>query len=99
LIIANTHRIEWEYVPNPFAALLVEMRAIRRSRPPFNVQHKRDRSWGFIALTAEAAPRLLVVREPRADRSLYFGPVQGPARMRPVVRDIADALELRDCAA
>ncbi|MEX1183024.1 MAG: UvrB/UvrC motif-containing protein [Gemmatimonadota bacterium] len=98
-IIGHTHRIDWEYTPNEFGALLTEMRGIQRWRPPFNVEHKRDRVFCFIKLTREEAPRLLVVREVLDDGATYFGPFRGPARVRAVVREVVDLLELRDCAA
>jgi excinuclease ABC subunit C len=98
-IISHTHRIEWEYAPSEFAALLAEMRAIQRWRPPFNVEHKRDRVFCFVKLTREAAPRLVVAREVLDDGGLYFGPFRGPVRVREVAREIRDLLELRDCAA
>jgi excinuclease ABC subunit C len=98
-IIRHTHRIEWEFVPSEFAALLLEMRSIQRWRPPFNVEHKRDRVFCFVKLTREEAPRLTVVREVLDDGAVYFGPFRGPQRVREVVREIRDLLELRDCAA
>jgi excinuclease ABC subunit C len=98
-IIAHTHRIEWEYAPSEFAALLAEMRAIQSWRPPFNVEHKRDRVFCFVKLTREEAPRLTVVREVLDDGATYYGPFRGPARVRDVVREVRDLLELRDCAA
>jgi excinuclease ABC subunit C len=96
-IIGHTHHIEWEYAPSEFAALLIEMRSIQRWRPPFNVEHKRDRAFCFIKLTREEAPRLLVAREVLDDGAVYFGPFRGPARVRQVVREVQDLLELRDC--
>jgi excinuclease ABC subunit C len=97
-IVAHTHRIEWEYVPSEFAALVAEMRAIQAHRPPFNVEHKRDRAFCFIKLTREEAPRLLTVFEVGDDGASYFGPFYGPLRVRELVREVADLLELRDCA-
>lgn len=97
-IISHTHRIDWEYAPSEFAALLLEMRCIQSWRPPFNVEHKRDRVFCFVKLTREEAPRLLVVREVLDDGAIYFGPFRGPQRVREVVREIRDLLELRDCA-
>ncbi|HSJ08992.1 MAG TPA: hypothetical protein VK928_03740 [Longimicrobiales bacterium] len=81
-IIGHTHRIEWEYSPSEFASLLTEMRCIQKWRPPFNVEHKRDRVFCFVKLTREAAPRLLVVREVQEDGAIYFGPFRGPQRVR-----------------
>ncbi|HEX6307469.1 MAG TPA: GIY-YIG nuclease family protein [Longimicrobiales bacterium] len=97
-IIGHTHRIEWEYTPSEFAALLLEMRSIQRWRPPYNVEHKRDRVFCFVKLTRDEAPRLLVVRDVLEDGATYFGPFRGPQRVREVVREIRDLLELRDCA-
>jgi excinuclease ABC subunit C len=97
-ILRHTHRIDWEYVPSEFGALVREMKAIKRWRPPYNVVHKRDRAYAFIRLTREPAPRLQAVPEVRPDGSLYYGPFFGPERVRTAVREIADLLELRDCA-
>ncbi len=97
-LLRHTHRIEWEYVPGEFAALLLEMQSIKRWRPPYNVVHKRDRSFCFIRLTRESAARLQAVPRVVADGARYFGPFAGPERVRAAVREIADVLELRDCA-
>jgi excinuclease ABC subunit C len=97
-IIAHTHRIEWEYTPSEFAALLAELRTIQQVRPLFNVEHTRDRAYCFVKITREEAPRLLLVREIAEDASLYFGPFRGPPRVRQLLREVADLLELRDCA-
>jgi excinuclease ABC subunit C len=98
-IIRHTHRIAWEYTADEFASLLLEMRLIQAWRPRFNVEHKRDAAYCFVKLTQESAPRLLVVREVIEDGASYFGPFRGRVRVREVVRELADLLELRDCAA
>jgi excinuclease ABC subunit C len=97
-IIRNTHRIEWEYVPSEFAAILREVRSIKQWRPTYNVAHRRDRSYCFVRMTREEAPRLQAVPAVRGDGANYFGPFYGPERVRSAVREIADLLELRDCA-
>ena len=51
-IVREAATIEWDYVPSEFAALLAEMRAIKRFRPRLNVAMKRDaRHFAFIKLT------------------------------------------------
>lgn len=97
-IISYTRRIVWEYVPSEFASLLTEMRLIQRHRPLFNVEHKRDRNYCFIKLTREEAPRLAMTAQVLGDGAEYFGPFRGRAMVRDVLREVADALELRDCA-
>ena len=97
-IISHAHRVEWDYTPSEFAALLTELRQIKRWRPVYNVEHKRDRQYCFIKLTREAAPRLLVVSTVTRDGALYYGPFRGRSRVRDAVRELSDLLELRDCA-
>src|SRR3982751_7067296 len=51
-ILREADRIEWDYTPSEFAALLEELRLIHRFRPRFNVAMKRDaRHFAFIKLT------------------------------------------------
>ena len=96
-IIGHTHRIAWEFVPSEFAAVVLEMRAIQQWRPPYNVEHRRDRAFCFVKLTRDAAPRLLDVAEVRADGAHYFGPFRGRQHVREMLRELRDLLELRDC--
>lgn len=101
-ILRDTHRIEWEYVPSEFAALLLELRLIKRYRPRFNVVNKRDLShYAFVHLTSGRAPKLTVHRCARGRASgdgLYYGPFLGPEIVTEAVRELTDALGLRDCA-
>lgn len=99
-ILREADRIEWDYTPSEFAALLEELRQIKRLRPRFNVAMKRDgRNFCFLKLTRGPAPKFLVVRGPSADdASVYYGPFQGAQRVAEAVRELNDALGLRDCA-
>jgi len=99
-ILREADRIEWDYVPSEFAALLEELRQIKKLRPRFNVAMKRDgRNFCFLKLTRGPAPRFLVVRGPsQDDASVYYGPFQGAQRVGDAVRELNDALGLRDCA-
>jgi excinuclease ABC subunit C len=97
-ILAATDRIEWTYVANEFAALREELQLIKKWRPRSNVMGKRDaRHYAFIRLTAGAAPRLQVVRGAGDGRGMFYGPFVGAVRLGESVRELADALGLRDC--
>ena len=98
-IVREAERIEWEYTPSEFAALLEELRLIKRFRPRLNVAMKRDaRHFAFIKLTRGPAPKLLVVRGAGADDAqIYYGPFHGAQRVGEAVRELNDALGLRDC--
>ena len=98
-ILRSAEKIEWEYTPSEFAALLQELRLIKRFRPRYNVAMKRDgRNYSFIKLTRGTAPKLLVVRGPTGeDADVYYGPFVGAQRVGEAVRELNDALMLRDC--
>ena len=100
-ILRDAERIEWDYVPSEFAALLTELRLIKRFRPRFNVAMKRDgRNYCFIKVTKAPAPKLVVVRGPGVDDSaIYYGPFMGAMGVSDAVRELNDVLGLRDCAA
>ncbi len=100
-ILRQATAIDWEYTPSEFSALLQEMRLIKRFRPRFNVAMMRDaRHYAFIRLTSGAAPKLVVVRGAGSeDGDSFYGPFQGAQRLGEAVRELSDALGLRDCAA
>ncbi len=98
-IVREATRVEWDYTPSEFAALLEELRLIKRHRPRMNVAMKRDaRHFAFIKLATGAAAKLLVVRGAGADDAqIYYGPFHGAQRVTEAVRELNDALGLRDC--
>jgi excinuclease ABC subunit C len=98
-ILRDADRIEWDYVPSEFAALLGELRAIKQYRPRRNVALKSDaRNLCFLKLTGGVAPRLTVVRGPgNDDRALYYGPFLGATTVGDAARELSDVLGLRDC--
>jgi excinuclease ABC subunit C len=99
-ILREAEAIDWTYVPSEFAAVLEEMRQIKRLRPRLNVALKRDdRHYCFIRLSRGPAPKLLVVRGAGGDeRGIYYGPFMGARRVREALRELNDALGLRDCS-
>jgi excinuclease ABC subunit C len=92
--------IDWEYTPSEFAALLHELRLIKRYRPRFNHAMMRDaRNYAFIKVTRGPAPKLTVVRGAGSeDGGVYYGPYLGAQRIGEAVRELNDVLGLRDCA-
>ncbi len=99
-ILWRASRIEWEYQPSEFAALLRELRLIKQLRPRYNWMMKRDaRHYCFVRLTAGPAPKLTVTRDATGDeRGTYFGPYLSAGRVNQALRELSDVLGLRDCA-
>jgi excinuclease ABC subunit C len=99
-ILREADRIAWDYTPNEFDALVQELRLIKQFRPRFNVAMKRDaHNYAFIKVTRGPAPKLLVVRSAGSDDGgAYYGPFLGAMRVGEALRELNDALGLRDCA-
>jgi excinuclease ABC subunit C len=90
--------IQWDYVPSEFAALLGELRMIRRYRPSYNFSMNRTRRAVFIVISGGKAPRLgFSTRTDRPDLHRY-GPLTAPGQAREALRVMNDLLGLRDCA-
>jgi excinuclease ABC subunit C len=98
-ILRDADSIAWDYVPSEFAALLGELRQIKRYRPRRNVALMRDaRNLCFIKVTGGVAPRLAVVRGPGTDdMAVYYGPFLGATKVGESLRELSDVLGLRDC--
>lgn len=99
-VVREASEITWTYVPSEFAALLEELRLIKRLRPRMNVSQKRDaRNHAFVSLTDGRAPRLTVVRPAGAAQrgGVLYGPLVGATRLREALRELSDVLGLRDC--
>lgn len=98
-IVREVAAIQWTYVPSEFAALLAELRLVKRLRPRLNVALKRDaRNYAFVAVTAGRAPKLTVLRGTGGTRvRTVYGPFLGAARLAESLRELSDALGLRDC--
>ena len=99
-ILREAECIAWDYTPNEFDALVHELRLIKRYRPRFNVALKRDaHNYAFIKVTRGPAPKLAVVRSAGSDDGgAYYGPFLGALRVNEALRELNDALGLRDCA-
>ena len=98
-ILRDAVRIDWEYTPSEFAALLLELQQIKRLRPRFNVAMKRDdRNFVFIKIVKSPAPKLMVVRGASDDSAPHYGPFQGAQAVNEAVRELHDVLSMRDCS-
>ena len=99
-ILREAAEIQWEYVPTEFASLLEELRRIKRYRPRHNVAGKRDaRHFAFIRVARGSAESFRVVRsEGRDEGGIFYGPFHGAIQLQEALRELNDALGLRDCA-
>jgi excinuclease ABC subunit C len=98
-IIRDAGEVRWDYHPSEFAALLEEMRLIKLWRPRHNVMMKRDAlHYAFVRVMPGPAPKFQVVRTAGSDtQGTYYGPFHGATQLDDALRELNDALGLRDC--
>lgn len=78
-------------------ALLLENSLIKTLQPRYNILLKDDKSYPWIAVTAEAFPRVLSTRQIVRDGSQYYGPYGSISAQRAVLDFIREVLPLRSC--
>ena len=78
-------------------ALLLENSLIKTLQPRYNILLKDDKSYPWIAVTAEEFPRVLSTRQIVRDGSQYYGPYGSISAQRAVLDFVREALPLRSC--
>ena len=78
-------------------ALLLENSLIKTLQPRYNILLKDDKSYPWIAVTAEEFSRVLSTRQIVRDGSQYYGPYGSISAQRAVLDFIREALPLRSC--
>jgi excinuclease ABC subunit C len=91
--------LDWDYAPNEFEAVLRELKQIRAFRPSFNRHHRIERRFAWIRVTRETAPRLLAARRRATGGGTVLGPFPAPRGLPALLRELAVATGVRDCAA
>jgi excinuclease ABC subunit C len=90
--------IETIVTRNEVEALHLEQNLIKRHRPPFNVRLRDDKSFPYIAVTAEDEyPRVMFTRERHRRGVLYFGPYANAKKLRETLDVLNRAFRFRPC--
>jgi excinuclease ABC subunit C len=90
--------IETIVTGNEVEALHLEQNLIKRHRPPFNVRLRDDKSFPYVAITAEDEyPRVMFTRERHRRGVLYFGPYANAKKVRGTLEVLNRAFRFRPC--
>jgi excinuclease ABC subunit C len=90
--------IETVVVGSEKEAALLENTLIKEHQPRYNVKLRDDKEYLSLRLDTKAAwPRLEVVRKPKPDGALYFGPYHSATSARQTLRLINRHFQLRTC--
>jgi excinuclease ABC subunit C len=79
-------------------ALLLESTLIKEHSPRFNILLRDDKSFLSLRLDPHAKwPKLEMIRHPRKDKALYFGPYHSSTAARETLRIVNRNFRLRSC--
>ncbi len=79
-------------------AFILESSLIKRHMPRYNIVLRDDKQYPWLRLDIkESYPRLAIVRRPKKDGAVYFGPFSSANSVRSTVKVIDRIFRLRKC--
>jgi DNA polymerase-3 subunit epsilon len=97
-LLRETAAVRYHVASSTLEAAVLEARLIHRLKPRYNRRSTGRPASPYVALTVgEMFPRLKIVRKPKADGSLYLGPLPSTAVACALVDAIQSVVPLRRC--
>lgn len=78
-------------------ALVTEANLARAQKPKFNVRLKDDKSYPYIKITKENAPRVFLTRTVTDDGGLYLGPYTDVKAAKKILELVHSLFPIRSC--
>lgn len=97
-LLQRSRSLEFIVTNTEQEALILENNLIKKHRPRYNVVFKDDKTYVNLRLNVDHPfPRLTVVRRPRRDGAMYFGPFASAGSVRQTLRTLGRIFPLRTC--
>lgn len=97
LMLSQVRRVDFLETPTEAEALLLEASLVKEMLPKYNKMLRDDKSYPYLKISAEATPRLLVVRGRKADGGKYFGPYTNVRLLRQALKMLRREFPMRTC--
>jgi len=95
-LVSRIRSIDWVVVNSEVEALLLENKLVKQHTPKYNINLKDAKTFGYIALTREWFPRILMSR--KVSRKLEsFGPYTDGFKRQDLQRLVVRVFKLRVC--
>lgn len=96
-LVANIDDFEYIVTASEKEALLLEINLIKKHTPPYNIMFMDDKTYPYLKLSKEAAPRLEVVRNTKDKKADYFGPFPDSGAAYDMAKLLNRMYSLRKC--
>ncbi|MFQ5719154.1 MAG: excinuclease ABC subunit UvrC [Acidobacteriota bacterium] len=91
-------RIEVILCASEVEALILENSLIKKNRPRYNILLRDDKNFPYLKLTVrDPFPRVVLVRRPRMDGQLYYGPYTPASVARRSLKMVARFFQVATC--
>lgn len=98
-MVETAESVEWTIVSNEVEALILEYSLIKEHDPRFNVRLRDDKSYPFLAVTADDQwPRAVVMRGRKRKGTKYYGPYPHAYAIRDTLDLLLRSFPIRTCS-
>jgi len=99
VLVSRISDIEWMITHTELEALMLECTLIKKHRPRYNVHLRDDKTYPYLRISVqERWPQLSIVRRPKRDEALYFGPYMSAYAIRETLKLLTKIFPIRDCS-
>lgn len=97
-MVANIEDFEYIMTDSELEALILECNLIKKHRPKYNILLKDDKQYPYIKVTMEEDfPRVILTRDIKKDKNIYFGPYESTKVIRDTLEVIKKLFPIRTC--
>ena len=97
LLMSEATDLDYIVTGSEIEALVTEANLARSKKPRYNVRLKDDKSYPYIKITKEGAPRVFLTRTVRDDGSRYLGPYTDVKAVRKMLDLVHSIFPIRSC--
>ncbi len=97
VLMSHARDVDYLSTATEMDALLLEAQLIREHQPRYNKELKDDKSFPLLKITGEKFPRLVITRNQKEKKAVYYGPFTDAKLLRQAVSLVQALFPIRKC--